>query len=255
VHCCQRCRARRACRPSLRRPRGSLVILWRTDTLYTSLYTCGWTVDPPPDPWSYAASTAWQPSWRHAPGVATASQQALARASRSGWVKRGWDEHADVPFLFYLAVLDGFVLLCPVEHGREAEHSWRKRSHGAAARPLVALLPFPLRCCSTSWPPSAAPVLLRVTTTAPFAGTEPQPRPPATAPPRTTTGALSNPSNPQNGTLGEQGPFPHPFPAKHCLPLAGIRPSSPLAVPGTTLQRSRSFQGPRCKNQGPVHKS
>jgi hypothetical protein len=47
-----------------------------------------------------------------------------------------------------------------------------------------------------------------------------------------TAGRSSNPSNPRNGTLGEQGPLPRPFSAKSGLPLAGIRPSSPLAAPG-----------------------
>jgi hypothetical protein len=61
------------------------------------------------------------------------------------------------------------------------------------------------------------------------------------APPRTTTGALSNASNPQNGTLGEQGPFPHPFPAKHGLPLTGFRPSSSMSAVWTTLRGLRSF--------------
>jgi hypothetical protein len=108
-------------------------------------------------PLVYVASTAWQPSGRHALGIATASQQALARASRRGWVKRGWDEHADVPFFVCLSILDGFVLLCPVAHVREAEHNRHKRSRGVAARPLVVLLPFPLRCCSTSWPQMLRP--------------------------------------------------------------------------------------------------
>jgi hypothetical protein len=73
----------------------------------------------------------------------------------------------------------------------------------------------------------------------------------STTPPRTTTGALSNASNPQNETLGEQGPFPTPFPAKHGLPLAGFRPSSSLSAVWTTLQALSSFQGSRCKNEGP----
>jgi hypothetical protein len=63
----------------------------------------------------------------------------------------------------------------------------------------------------------------------------------STVPPRTTTGALSNASNPQNGALGEQGPFPHPFPAKHGLPLAEFRPSSSLSAVWTTLRGLRSF--------------
>jgi hypothetical protein len=48
-------------------------------------------------------------------------------------------------------------------------------------------------------------------------------------PPNSTAGRSTNP---QNKTLGEQGPLPRPFPAKSGLLLAGIQPSSPLAAPG-----------------------
>jgi hypothetical protein len=75
------------------------------------------------------------------------------------------------------------------------------------------------------------------------------------APPSTTAGTSFDPSNHRNGTLGEPTPLSHPFPAKPGLPLARIPPSSPLAALGTTLQSSRSFQRPRCKNQRPVRKS
>jgi hypothetical protein len=112
-----------------------------------------------------------------------------------------------------------------------------RRRCSASSRPAALSPSLLLDFLATN----ATPVLLRVTTMTPFAWTEPQPRPLDMTPPRTTTGSLSNPSNPQNATLGEQGPFPHPFPTKHGLPLARIQPSSPLVAPGTTLQRSRSF--------------
>jgi hypothetical protein len=60
--------------------------------------------------------------------------------------------------------------------------------------------------------------------------------------------SILQPPDASNGTLGEPTPLPRPFPAKPGLPLAGIRPSPLLVAPRTTLQRSSSFQGLRCKN-------
>jgi hypothetical protein len=52
-------------------------------------------------------------------------------------------------------------------------------------------------------------------------------------PPNSTAGCSSNPCNPRNGTLGEQGPLPRTFPAKSGLLLTGIRPSSLVAALGS----------------------
>jgi hypothetical protein len=50
--------------------------------------------------------------------------------------------------------------------------------------------------------------------------------------PNSTADHSSNPSNPRNGTLSEEGPLPRPFPAKSALLFTGIQPSSSLATPG-----------------------
>jgi hypothetical protein len=71
---------------------------------------------------------------------------------------------------------------------------------------------------------------------------------PAVNPPPTLADTSSGPSNRRNGVLGEPTSLPRPFPAMPGLPLTGIRPSPLLVAPRTTLQRSSSFQGPRCKN-------
>jgi hypothetical protein len=71
---------------------------------------------------------------------------------------------------------------------------------------------------------------------------------PVVNPPPRLAGTSSGPSNRRNGVLGEPTSLPRPFPAKPGLPLAGIRPSPLLVAPRTTLQRSSSFQGLRCKN-------
>jgi hypothetical protein len=60
-------------------------------------------------------------------------------------------------------------------------------------------------------------------------------------PPFSIAGASSDLRTASNGTLGEHTPFPHPFPAKHGLPLAGFRPSSSLSAVWTTLRGLRSF--------------
>jgi hypothetical protein len=71
---------------------------------------------------------------------------------------------------------------------------------------------------------------------------------PAVNPPPTLADTSFGPSNRRNGVLGEPTSLPRPFPTKPGLPLAGIRPSPLLVAPRTTLQRSSSFQGLRCKN-------
>jgi hypothetical protein len=134
--------------------------------------------------------------------------------------------------------------------------------HSRRCEALLPLRTAPLPSQTTTTHP--LPLLLNHPTTAPVQESG-APAPPldvagsrdgrtVQSPPPAPAGYVSGPSNPQNGALGEQGPFPHPFPAKHGLLLAGFRPSSSLSAVWTTLRGLRSFQGLERKIQGPVRK-
>jgi hypothetical protein len=124
-----------------------------------------------------------------------------------------------------------------------ARHSRRSHHFSSPARPRSVLLL--LQCLLVLLEAVSSPVSWAGSSSTEETGRNGRP---AVNPPPRLAGTSSGPSNRRNGVLGEPTSLPRPFPAKPDLPLAGIRPSSLLVAPRTTLQRESSFQGLRCKN-------